>query len=347
MDILVEHKEIIEKDLQIIMGQLLLAVDYMHQMDVIHRDLKLSNILLNSKEKDNYDLRVADLGLAYMYTTDSKPQEKCGTPTYIGPEILEGDKYDHKVDIFSLGSIMYNLITGRYLFECSESENVLFLNKLCHLGHIDRHISSLSHDGRDLLLKLLEKNPLYRPTAKQALQHRWFQADREALDAALIINEQIQTQTYQRKYDIQSNQIDQQLDDQGSQMNVRQSFLPRLSELSAYVSRFSSNQRIKSRKESLHYSYYDIITSNRNAKSKSPHQFRQFTSLGQNGVYTPAINIKAINYGFENYAQEKLQFDIQKPSNLQVDQAYQEEVKEQPLLIHVSLDLQIDNFQDN
>ncbi|CDW73554.1 UNKNOWN [Stylonychia lemnae] len=262
MDILIHSKEIIEKDLQIIMGQLFLAADYMHQMDVIHRDLKLNNILLKSKEKNNYDLRIADFGLSCVYSDDKKPQEKCGTPTYIGPEILEGEKYDHKVDIFSLGSIMYNLVTGRYLFQSSDNDNILFLNKLCHLGHVDKQITSLSSDGRDLLLKLLEKNPLFRPTAKQALQHPWFQGDRDALDAALIINEQIQTLTYQKRYDIQSIQLNQQLDELSSQVNAKMNFQQKLSGTSNYHSRFSSNQRIRSGKESSQLSYYDMITSN-------------------------------------------------------------------------------------
>ncbi|CDW85705.1 serine threonine protein kinase [Stylonychia lemnae] len=325
MDILIEQKKIIEKDLQIIMGQLLLAVDYMHQIDVIHRDLKPSNILLHSKQKNNYDLRIADFGLAYMYTHDEKLQDKCGTPTYIAPEILDGFKYDHKVDIFSLGSIM-----------------------ICSLDHIFKYITSLSNDGRDLLLKLLQKNPLHRPTAKEALQHPWFQGDREALDAALIINEQIQTQTYQRKYDIQASQLNQQCDDPGSQMNARISFQQRLSGISPYQSRFSSNQRIKSRNESYNFSYYDIITQKRNAVSKSPHYFGQLAgSLSQNGVFTQVINSRAENYGFENYALEKIQSNPKKLSKLLSELALKEEVKVQPLLLKVSQDDQIDNLKDN
>ena len=65
----------------------------MHDLNIIHRDLKPGNILMNSKEKNNFDLRIADFGLATVIT-NSSVREKCGTPTYIAPEILEGSPYD-------------------------------------------------------------------------------------------------------------------------------------------------------------------------------------------------------------------------------------------------------------
>ncbi|CDW90327.1 serine threonine protein kinase [Stylonychia lemnae] len=219
MNILKNSKEMIEKDLQIIMGQLILATDYMHQMGIIHRDLKPQNILLNSKEKKNLDLRIADFGLSCIYNNAKKPSEKCGTPTYIGPEMLKSSRYDYKVDIFSLGSIMYNLVTGRYLFQSKKNDNILHLNMQCNLDHIDKYISSLTYEGRDLLKKLLEKDPLLRPNAKQALKHPWFQADREALDVALVINEQIQNLTYQKKFNISSSQLNQESGAQSSHYN--------------------------------------------------------------------------------------------------------------------------------
>jgi len=84
----------------------------MHQKRIVHRDLKPENILLNSKEDGVLDVRIADFGLAVELQEEEKLTKKCGTPSYIAPEVLEGNGYDFKADIFSLGSLMYNLTTG-------------------------------------------------------------------------------------------------------------------------------------------------------------------------------------------------------------------------------------------
>jgi len=61
-------------------------------------------------------VRIADFGLAAHIKPDEVLTQKCGTPTYIGPEVLSGSGYNEKADIFSLGSIMFNLVSGKYLF---------------------------------------------------------------------------------------------------------------------------------------------------------------------------------------------------------------------------------------
>ncbi len=88
----------------------------MHSKLIIHRDLKLENILLNSKDNGYLEIRVADFGLAKQLLPGEKDYHKCGTPTYIAPELLRGHGTTTKGDLFGLGSIMFNLLTGRYLF---------------------------------------------------------------------------------------------------------------------------------------------------------------------------------------------------------------------------------------
>jgi serine/threonine protein kinase len=91
----------------------------MHQKRIIHRDLKLDNILLNSKQNGNFEIRIADFGLAKKLLPNEISYHKCGTPTYIAPELLRGQGASLESDIFSLGSIMFNLLTGKYLFSDS------------------------------------------------------------------------------------------------------------------------------------------------------------------------------------------------------------------------------------
>lgn len=146
----------------------------MHQRNIVHRDIKLENILLNSKNEGEHEIRIADFGLACELLPNTLNYQKCGTPSYIAPEVLAGTGYTTKSDLFGVGSVMYNLITGKFLFHSNNVKDLLTLNRDCDLTHVPSHIKDLSNLGRDVLMKMIEKNPDKRLSAKQALQHPWF-----------------------------------------------------------------------------------------------------------------------------------------------------------------------------
>ena len=97
----------------------------MHRHNIIHRDLKPDNILKCSKDPENNELRIADFGLAKRLVPNELLSLKCGTPSYIAPEILRNQPYSFKADIFSVGSLMFNLVTGAYLFYGNQAAEVL------------------------------------------------------------------------------------------------------------------------------------------------------------------------------------------------------------------------------
>ena len=131
----------------------------MHQSKIIHRDLKLENVLLNSKEDGVLDVRIADFGLAAELNEDEILHKKCGTPSYIAPEVLSGSGYSFQADVFSIGSMMYNLASGLFLFSGDSLDSILRYNRECNLEHVPFNITHLSSLGQDLLMSLLNKDP--------------------------------------------------------------------------------------------------------------------------------------------------------------------------------------------
>ena len=104
------------------MDQLLDAVNYMHTKGVVHRDLKLENILVG----DNLKLVVADFGYA-TYKKINKLQSYCGTKVYVAPEIIEQKPYDgRKSDIFSLGVILYVIVLFKFPFSKAEKDEYFY-----------------------------------------------------------------------------------------------------------------------------------------------------------------------------------------------------------------------------
>lgn len=100
-----------------IMEQVLLAMDFLTIKKIIHRDIKLDNILIRSiEDKTEYEIRIADFGLAIFTPKNELQKQKCGTPGYVAPEIFQGSGYSYKVDMFSIGSVFFSLLTGLFLF---------------------------------------------------------------------------------------------------------------------------------------------------------------------------------------------------------------------------------------
>ena len=96
------------------MIQLLLSVDLMHRNGIVHRDLKLDNVLM--LEEETLNICITDLGMACHISDTESLLSKCGTPGFVAPEIFKGRGASFKSDIFSLGSVLFTLLTGRLLF---------------------------------------------------------------------------------------------------------------------------------------------------------------------------------------------------------------------------------------
>jgi serine/threonine protein kinase len=115
------------------MHSFLSALKYLAENKVVHRDLKPENLILATKGDDN-DLRIADFGFA-TFLTEKEPllYLRCGSPGYVGPEVLTDEGYGCAADVFSSGAIMYVLLTGKQVFRAKSVTELLELNKNCEI----------------------------------------------------------------------------------------------------------------------------------------------------------------------------------------------------------------------
>eukprot|EP00347_Sterkiella_histriomuscorum_P007384 403349142 len=222
-DTITQTNQILEKDLQVIMAQLLLAIDYMHDKNIMHRDLKLANILLTSKAPGSYDLRIADFGLACELRNDGKTLERCGTPTYIAPEILQGLDYNTKVDIFSLGSIMFNLISGRYLFSNDGSFQILSKPfTLCASYYTHHNYPKIKQIYRSIDVISIYSQPIYlEKTQSLKTNERPLEITNHTKEQKDIIENYFQSKTKKQSLKFQLEQINRPLSVQNQVIEMK------------------------------------------------------------------------------------------------------------------------------
>ena len=105
-----------------IVRQIVNALQYMKDRGIIHRDLKLENVLLVDGN-DQSDVKIADFGLSSLTGPNQDSHERLGTLHYTAPEILSGKPYDSSVDVWSLGVITYALLSGTFPFDSNDDND--------------------------------------------------------------------------------------------------------------------------------------------------------------------------------------------------------------------------------
>ena len=142
------------------------AVKYLHEHNIIHRDIKPENILLDQ----NYRVKLSDFGWSNFCNPDEKRKTFCGTPEYLSPEMVMKLPHDYRVDIWSLGVLLFECLAGYPPFT-GQNEIELFRNikQLKIKWPID-----FPPLAKNLVSKILKINPEERPSLDEILKHSWF-----------------------------------------------------------------------------------------------------------------------------------------------------------------------------
>ena len=148
-----------------IFKQLLIGLNYLHSKGIVHRDIKLDNILLD----DKYDIKISDFGIAAQLDLYSNPYSPlkssltiAGRMDFAAPEIINKIKYDYKVDIFSLGLTILCLISNSYPIKFIKDKRRIISNDIDTLKYNEYLIK--------LIKRMISENPSLRPNAKDAFE---------------------------------------------------------------------------------------------------------------------------------------------------------------------------------
>ncbi|XP_023616340.1 RAC-beta serine/threonine-protein kinase [Myotis lucifugus] len=153
-------------------AEIVSALEYLHSRDVVYRDIKLENLML---DKDGH-IKITDFGLCKEGISDGATMKTfCGTPEYLAPEVLEDNDYGRAVDWWGLGVVMYEMMCGRLPFYNQDHERLFELILMEEI----RFPRTLSPEAKSLLAGLLKKDPKQRlgggpSDAKEVMEHRFF-----------------------------------------------------------------------------------------------------------------------------------------------------------------------------
>eukprot|EP00747_Dinoflagellata_sp_TGD_P165947 gnl/TRDRNA2_/TRDRNA2_188009_c0_seq1.p1 gnl/TRDRNA2_/TRDRNA2_188009_c0~~gnl/TRDRNA2_/TRDRNA2_188009_c0_seq1.p1 ORF type:complete len:991 (+),score=135.87 gnl/TRDRNA2_/TRDRNA2_188009_c0_seq1:67-3039(+) len=167
-------KRLSEAEAMFYLYDLIMALKYLRRRRVIHRDLKLGNLFLDSQMR----IKVGDFGLAAQLEHDGEKKKTiCGTPNYIAPEILEGKHgHSYEVDIWSLGVIVYTMVVGRPPFETSDVKTTY--RRIRYNQYSFPENVSVSAQVKELVTSILRTDPQQRPGLDDILNSSWFQTQR-------------------------------------------------------------------------------------------------------------------------------------------------------------------------
>jgi serine/threonine protein kinase len=184
LDYIISHGKLKEKQARKFCRQIASALDYCHRNSIVHRDLKIENILISKSG----DIKIIDFGLSNLFSPQDQLKTFCGSLYFAAPELLQARQYvGPEVDVWSFGIVMYVLVCGKVPFD---DQSMPQLHAKIKKGHFDyppwlstgksakyeiccNMYANVSLECRDLISRMLQVNPRDRITLKDVMQHPW------------------------------------------------------------------------------------------------------------------------------------------------------------------------------
>lgn len=164
-----------EADCVQLIRQMLSSIRYLHSKGIIHRDLKLENFLFSDTKSGHSELKLIDFGLSKHFEVGDIQHESVGTPYTVAPEVVVGQGYDEKADLFSIGVLTFLLLSGETPFggDLGEGEDMMMVRDRIIACAVPYERLDVSDLAVDFIKSLLVRDPSKRPTARQAQNHPW------------------------------------------------------------------------------------------------------------------------------------------------------------------------------
>eukprot|EP00347_Sterkiella_histriomuscorum_P004348 403360791 len=284
-----------EKNIKIISRQLIEILTNIHEKEVLHRDIKPENILINNLGKSQYKIFFADFGLSSFLSDTTQLKIRCGTPSYAAPETIMGKEQTPKIDIFSVGSVIYYLFTGENLIKGQNSNQILNLTLKSNFKQIIGQICC-SYQARDFLNSLICRDPANRFDINQALNHEWIKSS----NLRSICRNRSASPTPSHKINnVQSNQYNILLNNQNNNKIIEKSLLKSTNQLPNDKDKKITQKTVIKNQIKLEYNktITNMISENIESFSKFEQQQDQLRNLYQSNqqLEESSKNVQQIN----------------------------------------------------
>ena len=300
-----KRRKLSEKVAKFLFRQIILGINHIHSNLIVHRDIKLENILIDM----NNNIKICDFGIGIILSSeDQKLYSHCGTPMYIAPEIILSTKEKgykgFPVDIWSAGIALYIMVSGRLPFNFDESpndfgvmdknnninkeKNIKLKNEI--INKEPKLLENISDELRDLLKGLLNKDPAKRLTCEQILKHPWLSNINSSINLFSKTERHLLYKTY---VDYRKKKVDELIENftlsnlfkDGKSLDGKYNCETKSSLLAPF--------------NSINYEFFNIENPKNKNKKDEFEDFCNDKLLIENDLFTFSNKAKELNYQYE------------------------------------------------